>query len=108
MARSPVSPGGPRSGTRHVAFEEERLRAKLLRLTVEEPEIMRDIVSAKAKWRKELKSVRAEVTERRRACAGQSESKASATTLHCGIVLAVVLTIAGMTYPNGHSKGATL
>ena len=53
MARSPVSPGGSRSGTRHVSFEEERLRAKLLRLTAEEPEIMRDIVSAKAKWRKQ-------------------------------------------------------
>ena len=55
MARSPVSPEGPRSGTRHVSFEEEGLRAKLLRLTVEEPEIMRDIVSAEAKWRKELR-----------------------------------------------------
>ena len=108
MARSPVSPGGSRSGTRHVSFEEERLRAKLLRLTAEEPEIMRDIASAKAKWYEGLKSAREEVTERRRACAGQSESKASATTLHCGIVLAVVLTIAGMTYHNGHSKCATL
>ncbi len=72
MARSPVSPGGSRSRTRHASLVEE--------LSVEEPEIMRDIVSAEAKWRKELKSVRAEVAERRRALARQSESRTSATT----------------------------
>ena len=108
MARSPVSPGGSRSRTRHVSFEEERLRAKLLRLTAEEPEIVRDIASAKAKWCGGLKSAHEEVIERRRTCARQSESKASETTLHWGVLLAIVLTIAGVTCHNSCSKGANL
>ena len=101
MARSPVSPGGTRS-------EEERLRAKLLRLTAEEPEIVRDIASAKAEWCGGLKSAHEEVIERRRACARQSESKASETTLHWGVLLAIVLTVAGVTCHNSCSKGANL
>ena len=55
MVHSPSIPEGSKSETR-----EEKLRAKLLKLSVEEPEIMRDIDAAEAKGRKRLRSARAD------------------------------------------------
>ena len=55
MVHSPSIPEGSKSETR-----EERLKAKLLKLSVEEPEIMRDIDAAEAKWRERLRSARAD------------------------------------------------
>ena len=96
MVHSPSILEGSKSETR-----EERLRAKLLKLSVEEPEIMRDTDAAAAKWSGKLRSARADfllqAAERRKMLARQSDSKTSATTLHCGIVLAIVLIIAGVT-----------
>ena len=107
MVHSPSIPEGSKSETR-----EERLRAKLLKLSVEEPEIMRDTDAAAAKWSERVRSARADfllqAAERRKTPARQSELKTSATTLHYGIVLAIVLIITGVTYHISHSKDTNL
>ena len=107
MVHSPSIPEGSKSETR-----EERLRAKLLKLSVEEPEIMRDTEAAAAKWSEKVRLARADfilqAAERRKTLARQSEPKTPATTLHCGIVLAVVLIIAGVTFHISHSKNTSL
>ena len=73
---------------------------------------MRDIDAAAAKWSERLRSARADfllqAAERRKTPARQSELKTSATTLHYGIVLAIVLIIAGVTYHISHSKDTNL